>query len=84
MIFNPPFLSDLSTVFMRLKSVFHIECFKAGNKLGGDYGEIVTLGAENLAFNGTQGEVGVSLFYFFGGGGGRLIFILSPHKRKLW
>ena len=40
----------------------------------------------NFALNGTQGEVGVSLkkkkkFFFFLG---RLIFILSPHKCKLW
>ena len=41
----------------------------------------------NFAQNGTQGEVGVSPLLFFGGGGGggeRLIFILSPHKCKLW
>ena len=45
-------------------------------------------GGRNLALNGTQGEVGVSLkkkkiffFFFFLG---RLIFILSPHKCKLW
>ena len=48
-------------------------------------------GGRNFALNGTQGEVGVSLkkkkkkknfffFFFFG----RLIFILSPHKCKLW
>ena len=46
----------------------------------------------NFALNGTQGEVGVSLkkkkkkkkiffFFFFLA---RLIFILSPHKCKLW
>ena len=43
----------------------------------------------NFALNGTQGEVGVSLkkkkkkkkFFFFLR---RLIFILSPHKCKLW
>ena len=41
----------------------------------------------NFALNGTQREVGVSLkkknffFFFFLG---RLIFILSPHKCKLW
>ena len=39
----------------------------------------------NFALTGTQGEVGVSLkkkknFFFLG----RLIFILSPHKCKLW
>ena len=39
----------------------------------------------NFALNGTQGEVGVSLkkkkkIFFLG----RLIFILSPHKCKLW
>ena len=44
---------------------------------------------QNFALNGTKGEVGVSLkkflfFFFFGGGGGGLIFILSPHKHKLW
>ena len=33
----------------------------AGTKLGGDWGEMVALGAENSALNGTQGEVGVSL-----------------------
>ena len=43
-------------------------------------------GGRNFALNGTQGEVGVSLkkknfFFFFLG---RLIFILSPHKCKLW
>ena len=32
----------------------------------------------NFALNGTQGEVGVSLFL------GRLILILSSHKCKLW
>ena len=37
----------------------------------------------NFALNGTQGEVGVSLKKNFFGGGERLIFILSPHKRKL-
>ena len=45
----------------------------------------------NFALNGTQGEVGVSLkkkkkifFFFFFFFLGRLIFILSPHKYKLW
>ena len=49
---------------------------------------------QNFALNGTQGEVEVSLKKKKknsfggggggGGGGGRLIFILSPHKCKLW
>ena len=34
---------------------------KPGNKLGGEKGEIVALGAEISALNGAQGEVGVSL-----------------------
>ena len=48
----------------------------------------------NFAPNGTQGEVGVSLkkkkkkkkkfFFFFFFFLGTLIFILSPHKCKLW
>ena len=53
-----------------------------GNKLAGDKGKIA--GSQNFALNGTQGEVGVSLknlFLFFLE---RLIFILSPHKHKLW
>ena len=48
-------------------------------------------GGRNFALNGTQGEVGVSLkkkknffFFFFFFFLGRLIFILSPHKCKLW
>ena len=48
-------------------------------------------GGQNFALNGTQGEVGVSLkkknfffFFFFFFFLGRLIFILSPHKCKLW
>ena len=47
----------------------------------------------NFALNGTKGEVGVSgvslkekkkNFFFFFFFLGRLIFILSPHKCKLW
>ena len=50
-------------------------------------------GGRNFALNGTQGEVGVSLkkkkkkknfFFFFFFFLGRLIFILLPHKCKLW
>ena len=36
-----------------------------GNKLGGDYNEIVTLWVEILPINGTQGEVEVSLKKIF-------------------
>ena len=53
-----------------------------GIKLGGD-GRNGRQRGRNFALNGTQGEVGVSLkkrFVFLG----TLIFILSPHKRKLW
>ena len=56
--------------------------------LGGEYGKIVALGAE-ICPKWDQGRSGSlpkkkkkKIFFFFFLG--RLIFILSPHKCKLW
>ena len=61
---------------------------KTRDQARGRLGQNGRPGGRNFALNGTQGEVGVSLkkkkiffFFFFLG---LLIFILSPHKCKLW
>ena len=68
-------------------------CTMSRDQARGRLGRYGRPGGRNFALNGTQGEVGVSLkkkkkkkknFFFFFFFLERLIFILSPHKCKLW
>ena len=78
----------LDTVRTGLRCYFSSSMLKKHNgrdQARGRLGRNILPRGRNFALNGTQGEVGVSLkkkkFFFFLG---RLIFILSPHKCKLW
>ena len=78
------------SLYLSVQNNFHFpKQYETRDQARGRLGRIGHPGGRNFALIGTQGEVGVSLkkkkkkkfFFFFLG---RLIFILSPHKCKLW
>ena len=75
---NNPYTSIYMLLILLTCLLSKISILQSGNKLGANS---PTRG-RNLALNGTQGEVGVSMQFFFFLG--RLIYILTPHNRKLW